>query len=220
MCVHCRTSESAAVLGTAAAYHLPPGPGAALLKVDAAPPQRFTAALVSSGRPSVTVGGGPPRVVPFTPTRPPGGSAPVPDAGAAGAADTPATLQRDLDVLVAGLAGTGARAHQVWLEPLGAAVPLDGPLATGRAGWLRATVGLVDRPLQQAQEPLVLDFSGAAVPLKDNDAPRTAQSTLLCTIVAALAAGHRPDAVQVYAIDLVGGLLHRLAGLPYVGAVC
>jgi DNA segregation ATPase FtsK/SpoIIIE, S-DNA-T family len=66
----------------------------------------------------------------------------------------------------------------------------------------------------------VLDFSGAAGHLAVVGAPRTGKSTLLCTIVAALAAGHRPDAVQVYAIDLGGGLLHRLAGLPHVGAVC
>jgi len=208
-------AESAAVLGTAEAYHLPPGPGAALLKVDAAPPQRFTAALVSTGHLDGTVAG-PPRVVPFTPTRPPGGSAPVPDAGA----ERPPEVRRDLDVLVAGLAGAGARAHQVWLEPLGAVIALDGPLAAGRAGWLRATVGLVDRPLQQVQEPLVLDFSGAAGHLAVVGAPRTGKSTLLCTIVAALAAGHRPDAVQVYAVDLGGGMLHRLAGLPHVGAVC
>jgi S-DNA-T family DNA segregation ATPase FtsK/SpoIIIE len=208
-------AESTAVLGTADAYHLPPGPGAALLKVDAAPPQRFTAALLSSGRPNATVAGGPSRVVPFTPTRPAGGPAPVPD----DAAEAP-EARRDLDVLVAGLADAGARAHQVWLEPLGTAVPLDGPLAAAGAGWLRATVGVVDLPLQQAQEPLVLDFSGAAGHLAVVGAPRTGKSTLLCTIAAALAAGHRPDAVQVYAIDLGGGLLHRLAGLPHVGAVC
>jgi S-DNA-T family DNA segregation ATPase FtsK/SpoIIIE len=208
------------VLGTAEAYHLPPGPGAALLKVDAAPPQRFTAALVSTERRAVAVAGGEPRVVPFTPTRPPNGSAAVPDGtGAAGEAPA-ARVPRDLDLLVAGLAGMGTRVHQVWLEPLRAAVPLDGPLADGRAGWLRATVGLVDRPLEQAQEPLVLDFSGAAGHLAVVGAPRTGKSTLLCTIVAALAAGHRPDAVQVYAVDLGGGLLHRLAGLPHVGAVC
>jgi S-DNA-T family DNA segregation ATPase FtsK/SpoIIIE len=208
------------VLGTAEAYHLPPGPGAALLKVDAAPPQRFTAALVSTERRDVAVVGGPPRVVPFTPTRPPNGSAVVADGTGAAGEPPAARVPRDLDLLVEGLAGVGIRVHQVWLEPLRAAVPLDGPLAVGRGGWLRATVGLVDWPLEQAQEPLVLDFSGAAGHLAVVGAPRTGKSTLLCTIVAALAAGHRADAVQVYAVDLGGGLLHRLAGLPHVGAVC
>ncbi|HET9559393.1 MAG TPA: type VII secretion protein EccCb, partial [Actinomycetota bacterium] len=45
-------------------------------------------------------------------------------------------------------------------------------------------------------------------------------STLLCTVVAALAARWPPDEVQAYAVDLGGGLLHRLGGLPHVGAVC
>jgi S-DNA-T family DNA segregation ATPase FtsK/SpoIIIE len=204
--------ESTAVLGTAEAYHLPPAPGAALLKVDAAPAERFTAALVSAERRSRTDAGGPPRVLPFTPTTSPPGSPAVP-AGA-----TP--LPRDLDLLLAGLAGTGSGVHQVWLEPLGTAIPLEGQLLGCPAGWLRAAVGVVDRPREQALEPLVLDFSGAAGHLAVVGAPRTGKSTLLCTIVAALAAGHRPDAVQVYAIDLGGGLLHRLAGLPHVGAVC
>src|SRR5215207_5574773 len=41
-------AESSAVLGVPDAYHLPPAPGAALLKVDAAAPAAFTAALVST----------------------------------------------------------------------------------------------------------------------------------------------------------------------------
>jgi DNA segregation ATPase FtsK/SpoIIIE, S-DNA-T family len=254
-------AESSAVLGTADAYHLPPAPGAALLKVDAAAPRRFTAALVSTGHRSARAGPSPPRVVPFAPTRQatapapaphpgpadsvapapapqPGRahglrSAPAPGAGAADRAGMPAPPgpspagppdpppgRTDLELLVAGLEGAGRRVHQVWLPPLGTAVPLDGLPAAGTAGWLRAPVGLVDRPLEQAQEPLVLDFSGAAGHLAVVGAPRTGKSTLLCTVVAALAAAHRPDEVQLYGIDLGGGLLHRLAGLPHVGAVC
>jgi DNA segregation ATPase FtsK/SpoIIIE, S-DNA-T family len=193
-------AESSAVLGTADAYHLPPAPGAALLKVDAAAP----------------------RVVPFAPTGPASGpaSAPPPARNDGGGPPSPPAGRSDLELLVAGLEGTGRRVHQVWLPPLGTAVPLDGLPAAPAAGWLRAPVGLVDRPLEQAQEPLVLDFSGAAGHLAVVGAPRTGKSTLLCTVVAALAAAHRPDEVQVYGIDLGGGLLHRLAGLPHVGAVC
>ena len=244
--------ESVAVLGTADAYHLPPTPGAALLKVDAAPPRRFTAALVSTRRPDLPPPG-PPRVLPFTPTRPatapPPASTPTgptaapPPAGTPALPPPPATSalrgppagpgvpvpdgappgpqeRTDLDLLVASLVGAGGRVHQVWLPPLGTAIPLDGPLAAGDRGWLRAPVGVVDRPLEQAQEPLVLDFSGAAGHLALVGAPRTGKSTLLCAIVAALAATHRPDEVQVYGIDLGGGLLHRLLELPHVGAVC
>jgi DNA segregation ATPase FtsK/SpoIIIE, S-DNA-T family len=167
-------AESTAVLGVPDAYHLPPAPGAALLKVDAAPPARFTAALVST----------------------------------------------DLEALAGGLTGTDRLAHQVWLPPLAAHVTLDPPLRSAARGWLQVPVGVVDRPLEQEQGPLVLDLSGGAGHLAVVGAPRTGKSTLLCTLVAALAATHPPDEVQIYAVDLGGGLLHRLGDLPHVGAVC
>jgi ESX secretion system protein EccC len=110
--------------------------------------------------------------------------------------------------------------HQVWLPPLAAAIPLDGLLEAAARGWLRVPVGLVDRPADQVQQPLVLDLSGSAGHLAVVGAPRTGKSTLLCTLVAALAATHLPGEVQAYAIDLGGGLLHRLTELPHVGAVC
>jgi S-DNA-T family DNA segregation ATPase FtsK/SpoIIIE len=167
-------AESTAVLGVPDAHHLPPAPGAALLKVDAAPPAAFTAALVSA----------------------------------------------DLETLVGGLAGAGRPVHQVWLPPLAADITLDPLLTSVARGWLRVPVGAVDRPLEQEQGPLVLDLSGGAGHLAVVGAPRTGKSTLLCTLVAALAATHPPDEVQVYAVDLGGGLLHRLGDLPHVGAVC
>jgi S-DNA-T family DNA segregation ATPase FtsK/SpoIIIE len=167
-------AESTAVLGVPDAYHLPPAPGSALLKVDAAPPVPFTAALVS----------------------------------------------RDLEALVDGLVGAGSPAHQVWLPPLAAAVDLAPLLRSVEPGWLQVPIGMVDRPLEQDQGPLVLDLSGGAGHLAVVGAPRTGKSTLLCALVAALAATHPPDEAQVYAIDLGGGLLHRLGDLPHVGAVC
>jgi DNA segregation ATPase FtsK/SpoIIIE, S-DNA-T family len=167
-------AESTAVLGVPDAYHLPPAPGGALLKVDAAPPVPFHAALVSS----------------------------------------------DLEVLVDGLRGAGRPAHQVWLPPLAAAIDLDPLLQSVERGWLQVPVGVVDRPLEQEQGPLVLDLSRGAGHLAVVGAPRTGKSTLLCALVAALAATHPPDQAQVYAVDLGGGLLHRLGDLPHVGAVC
>ncbi|HEX2373551.1 MAG TPA: type VII secretion protein EccCb, partial [Actinomycetota bacterium] len=167
-------AESSAVLGVPDAYHLPPAPGTALLKVDAAPPVPFTAALVSS----------------------------------------------DLEGLVDTLGGAGRPAHQVWLPPLAADVALDPLLSSVERGWLQVPVGVVDRPLEQEQGPLVLDLSGGAGHLAVVGAPRTGKSTLLCALVAALAASHPPDEAQVYVVDLGGGLLHRLRDLPHVGAVC
>jgi S-DNA-T family DNA segregation ATPase FtsK/SpoIIIE len=242
-------AESTTVIGTPAAYHLPPAPGAALLKVDAAPPLRFTAALVSTrhAAPGGEVPGGEQpaaapvgteqpaldavhptwRIVPFTPTRP---ARPPPQGPGHGPRRTPPSplgpglagtgTPSDLERLVAGLAGTGRTVHQVWLPPLAAVIPLDGLLGTVEPGWLRVPVGLLDRPVEQLQEPLLLDLSGGEGHLAVVGAPRTGKSTLLCTVVAALAATHQPDDVQVYAVDLGGGLLHRLADVPHVGAVC
>jgi DNA translocase FtsK/SpoIIIE-like protein len=230
------TAASAAVLGTTDAYHLPPAPGSALLKVDADSPVRFTVAQVSSNHLATRTGqplpdgddllpvavGVQPRILDFTPTQP----SPRPPAPPATVSfDSPseqpgAGTATDLDTLVAGLAGAGRPVHQVWLPPLAAAIPLDGLLEAAARGWLRVPVGLVDRPADQVQQPLVLDLSGSAGHLAVVGAPRTGKSTLLCTLVAALAATHLPGEVQAYAIDLGGGLLHRLTQLPHVGAVC
>jgi DNA segregation ATPase FtsK/SpoIIIE, S-DNA-T family len=185
-------AESTAVLGVPDAHHLPPAPGTALIKVDASPPVPFTAALISTERPKAQ---SPP---------PPGHTG----------------FRSDLEILVRGLVRAGPRAHQVWLPPLAEAIELDPLLRTAAPGWLRVPVGVVDRPLEQVQEPLILDLSGSAGHLAVVGAPRTGKSTLLSTIVAALAATHPPDEVQAYAVDLGGGFLHRLGELPHVGAVC
>ena len=165
------------------------------------------------------------RIVPFAPTRrtrvanPAAGSHSDP-AAASGSRPAGDGVETDLDVLVAGLARAAKPVHQVWLPPLAAAVPLDELLDAVECGWLRVPVAIVDRPVEQAQEPLILDLSGSAGHLAVVGAPRAGKSTLLCTIVAALAATHPADEVQAYAIDLGGGALHRLGGLPHVGAVC
>jgi DNA segregation ATPase FtsK/SpoIIIE, S-DNA-T family len=134
--------------------------------------------------------------------------------------DPPEAGRTDLEVLVSGLAGTGQPVHRVWLPPLAAEILLGPLLQHDEPGWLRVPVGVVDRPHEQAQEPLVLDLSGSAGHVAVIGAPRTGKSTLLSTIVAALAATCPPDEVQAYAVDLGGGLLHRLSDLPHVGAVC
>ena len=189
-------AESTAVLGVPDAYHLPPAPGSAFLKVDAGPPVRFAAARLSSDRP-------------------PRG---VEDQAEAGRSSGPGPVS-DLDLLLAGLVGTGLPVHQVWLPPLPPEIALD-PLLDQAGGWLQAPVGMVDRPLDQRQGPLLLDLSKGAGHLVVVGAPRSGKSTLLCTLVATLAATHQPDQVQAYAADLGGGLLHRLRDLPHVGAVC
>jgi len=227
-------AESMAVLGTNDAYLLPPAPGSGWLKVDTDVYLRFKSALVSTEHPEarpMASEAGTAALQPFEPTWPQRRCATVPGSSLGGGAVT------DLRVAVAALRATGRPAHQVWLPPLPAALPLDRVLElTGGAtdaaaaarmirspddpGWLRIPVGMVDKPLEQAQETLRLDLSGAAGHLALVGAPRSGKSVLLATIAAGFALTHAPDVVQLYGIDFGGGLLHQLAPLPGVGAIC
>jgi DNA segregation ATPase FtsK/SpoIIIE, S-DNA-T family len=99
---------------------------------------------------------------------------------------------------------------------------LDGSrwLAAPPFGSLRVPIGLLDKPQEQAQEPLFLDFSGTGGHLALVGAPQSGKSTLLRAIVAAFIATHTPRDVQFYCIDLGGGLLRAFEDAPHVGSVC
>jgi S-DNA-T family DNA segregation ATPase FtsK/SpoIIIE len=84
---------------------------------------------------------------------------------------------------------------------------------------LRPVVGRIDLPAEQRTEPLALDLTGAGGHVAIVGAPRTGKSTLLRTLAASLILHHTPDRLQLYAIDLGGGLLGVLAGAPHVGGV-
>jgi len=246
-------AESAAVLGTADAYHLPPSPGHGLLKVDSGPCQPFTGLLVSTPavQPPATPGRGPApaMVLPFDPIGRPAphpladlaprrSVAPAGPGGAAarglpkGTLADPVAPRSDLEAVVstmAPLAGAGHRTHRVWLPPLAATITLgevlgaagspSAPPRPGDPAWLRVPLGIVDRPFEQAQEPLLVDFTGRSGHLAIAGAPRSGKSTLLATLVAAFALTHPAGVAQFYCVDLGGGLLHELACLPHVGAV-
>ncbi|GAB3938201.1 type VII secretion protein EccC [Kribbella albertanoniae] len=138
-----------------------------------------------------------------------------------------------LDILVERLRGQGDPAHQVWLPPLDEA-PAVGDLyetlgtdparglTVANAGWygsLRAIAGIVDRPLDQRRDPLVLDLSGAEGHVVVIGGPQSGKSTTLQTIVAGLALTHTPKEVQFYCLDFGGGSLGSLRNLPHVGGV-
>ena len=241
-------ADSAAVLGTPDAYLLPSAPGHGILTVDSDPPQRFKGLLVSAAVDPTAPGdqAAPPVVLPFDPLVEPvstggegrrnggprhperGQSRAAPSNAGAGPRVAPSARGSDLDAVVAALTPrVGARpcTHRIWLPPLASAIPLDEvvrpgpPRSSDHHDWLHAAIGMVDRPFQQTQEPLVLDFSGRSGHLAIAGAPRTGKSTLLATLIAGFALTHRPDQVQFYCVDLGGGLLHELAGLPHVGAV-
>ncbi|GAA4868503.1 type VII secretion protein EccCa [Pseudonocardia benzenivorans] len=224
-------AESRAVLGVPDAHQLPPVPGSAFLADGTGELVRFRATYVSgpAARGSRSTGdAGVRRALPF------GvdvvaqwhGSQPLPDDGSGPGASV-------LDELITAADGLGPPAHRVWLPPLddpppldtaalGAAfddAPLDDRQLGATAEGLRAVVGVVDRPYQQRREPLEIDLAGAAGHVAVVGGPRAGKSTALVTLVAALAASRSPAAVGVHAIDLGGGALARLGGLPHVGTV-
>lgn len=231
--------ESRTVLGVPDAYMLPPLPGSGYLKVDTTLFERFKAAYVSGPyrQPAGTeVSDAAPRPAPFwllnevqawltQQEAAPGTPVPPP-------ADDP-LVPSTLDVVVRRLRENGTRAHQIWLPPLPAALPLDavtGPLVQepaygltvedpARRGSLDIPLGLLDKPTEQKQEPFVLDLSGSGGHLCILGAPQTGKSTLLRTLVAAAALTHTPQDVAFYCVDCGGGALTPLAGLPHVGGV-
>jgi DNA segregation ATPase FtsK/SpoIIIE, S-DNA-T family len=240
--------ESRAVLGVPDAYELPPLPGSGFLKVDTTLFERFKAAFVSGAATRRTEAPVAAATIcePFQLFN----REPEPPAGAGEAGGPPQTAtpvgHSLLEVVVGRLAETGTAAHQVWLPPLPAALPLDvatgaslpfggappvpGPMTHGPGrgpqppgegfGRLRVPVGLLDLPAQQRQEPLMLDLAGATGHLAVLGAPQTGKSGLLRTLVTAAALTHDPGEVAFHCIDLGGGSLAALAELPHVGTVC
>jgi S-DNA-T family DNA segregation ATPase FtsK/SpoIIIE len=228
------SGESRAVLGVPDAYTLPPIPGSAYLKVDAAAPLRFKVASASAPLPAAGLLPGGPAAVPLSPfvALAPGDLAAdgtgqgesAPDDGRPGA----------VQVIVEQLHDASRRAHQIWLPPLERALSLDHLLpppavTAGRglaadgwpgAGRLQVPLGLVDRPTEQTKEVLVADLGGAGGHLAIVGAPQAGKSTLLRTLLLAFALTHTPWEVQFYGIDFGGGLLQGMEGLPHVGTVC
>jgi DNA segregation ATPase FtsK/SpoIIIE, S-DNA-T family len=236
--------ESRSVIGVGSAYELPSAPGNGFLKIDTTNLVRFKAAYVSG--PSVEraaeVGSGrvagPGEVVEFgvqdrlaqlaVPVEP--APATPADYGADSAPDGAPSL---LEVLVDRLAEAGPPARQVWLPPLAAPPSLDellpgivpdpvrGLFAAGyrELGALRVPLGVVDRPYEQSRELLVADLRGPDGHIGVVGAPQTGKSTILRTLMLALALTHTPEEVQFYCLDFGGGGLASTAGLPHVGSL-
>jgi DNA segregation ATPase FtsK/SpoIIIE, S-DNA-T family len=239
-------SESSSVIGTPDAFYLPSFPGIGYFKVDTNIYRQFKTALVSNPyvpASAATTAGAALTLREFTPTGRlvtwvPPSSTP----GSAAGAHPPAEgdeLKTDMDVIITRLEDPRPPAerssvHQVWLPPLAAQIPLGDLMAASGFGALDGSrwassppfgslvipVGLLDQPLEQSQQPLLLDFSGAGGHLALAGAPQSGKSTLLQTIIAAFALTHTPRDVQFYCLDLGGGLLRALESAPHVGAVC
>ncbi|MFD7991396.1 type VII secretion protein EccCa [Streptomyces mexicanus] len=227
--------ESRGVLGVPDAYQLPAQPGSGYLKSGVEALVRFRAAY-SSGvyrrrTGAVVQARVASQVVPWTsgwvvPRTVTPEIEPEPEA-------EEGEEQTLIEVAVSRLRDAGPPAHQVWLPPLTEPSPLDELLRGLRtdprrgltaAGWsgqgtLRVPVGLVDKPFEQRRDPLVVDLSGAGGHVAIAGGSQSGKSTLVRTLIGALALTHTPEEVQFYCLDFGGGGLSQFTGLPHVGGV-
>ncbi|NEC16875.1 type VII secretion protein EccCa [Streptomyces parvus] len=230
--------ESRTVLETTDAFHLPPLPGFGYLKVDTSHYARFKAGYVSGAyrgpvrRNDEEETG--PLALPYEAFNTLAG----PDE--ARQSPEPASRRREtgpteLGVMVDQLTGAAAAVRSIWLPPLPTATALDtvaGPLdigpngmrlagavAEGRRTPLRVPVGLLDDPARQWQGQWFLDLTVAGGHAAVIGGPQSGKTTLLRTLVLSLALTHTPREIGVYGLDLVGGGLQALSGLPHVGGI-
>jgi DNA segregation ATPase FtsK/SpoIIIE, S-DNA-T family len=135
-----------------------------------------------------------------------------------------------METLVSRLVGKGPAAHQIWLPPLDEpptleqllpALSTDPQRGLCPAGWngsgkLTVPVAIVDKPFEQRRDVLRADLSGAAGHVIVIGGPQSGKSTLSRTLISALALTHTPEEVQFMVLDMGGGALGPVSGLPHV----
>jgi S-DNA-T family DNA segregation ATPase FtsK/SpoIIIE len=227
-------AESRTVLDTPDAFHLPPVPGFGYLKVDTTIYQRFKAGYVSGpyregeeAAPAAQPVPDGPRVRAY-PQYNPGPTADADPLAVLPERSVGATL---LSVMADQLAAAATPVHQIWLPVLPPVLTLDAvtgrPAQDGPRGLrvpagpepMRVPVGLLDDPARQRQGTWWVDLTAGGGHLAVVGAPQSGKTTLLRTMVTALALSHTPSQVAVYGIDLTGSGLSSLAGFPHVGGV-
>ncbi|GAB2522406.1 type VII secretion protein EccCa [Nocardiopsis aegyptia] len=226
--------ESRSVLGVPDAHRLPPAPGNGFLATGTDTLTRFKAAYVS-GPYRVRRRDGPQaaaaaEIVPFLSNHV-AGRAPSPEPEPVAEAEEDEDTESLLDVALECLHNVGPPARRVWLPPLGVPPTLDElltmigrPLPDSGPAWssepvLEVPLGVIDRPFEQLRLPLKAELLGAGGNIGIAGGPQSGKSTMLVTLVCALALTNTPDQVQFYGLDFGGGALQALTGLPHVGSV-
>ena len=152
---------------------------------------------------------------------------PVPGPGARTAVpqDTETDLSALVEAIRAAAESLGIEPQpSPWLAPLPAALTLDelpavlAPPDLSGAALAPVAYALEDRPAQQSQQPVTLDFASFGH-LYVLGAPRSGRSQVLRTLAGALARRHSSADVHLYGIDAAGGALGALEDLPHTGAV-
>uniref|UniRef100_UPI002604542E type VII secretion protein EccCa n=1 Tax=Saccharomonospora sp. TaxID=33913 RepID=UPI002604542E len=239
-------AESRAAIGVPDAFELPSVPGGGYLKYDTSTLVRFKASYVSgpyrpagikTAAPGAKVVRADKRPQLFVPDFVELPKEPEPEPEPVEQPQQPeseeAVEPSELDVIVSRLVGQGPPAHEVWLPPLKEPNSLDtllpnlnptedrglSPVGFFGNGRLQVPLGIVDRPYEQRRDPLWADFSGGAGHGVVVGGPQSGKSTMLRTLIMSMALTHTPEEAQFYCIDLGGGTLAALDGLPHVGGV-
>ena len=233
-------SESRAVLGVPDAYHLPPQPGVGFLKSDTETMTQFRAAYVSGPPPRRrrAAGGGrqgsqDAAVELFTAAPVRIRETPVEAPAALEQPAEPEESRNTFELAVERMSGRGPEAHRVWLPPLEIPPTLgdlfgdlveDPQLGLVSPRWravggLTVPLGIVDVPLEQRRENLVISLAGAAGHMAIVGAPLSGKSTLARTTVAALALTHTPREVQFFVIDFGGGSFAGMQGFAHLSGL-
>ncbi|WP_247745279.1 type VII secretion protein EccCa [Streptomyces oryzae] len=229
------SSESRAVIGTSDAYMLPAIPGSAYLKVDESVYERFRVAHVSGPYQQSEAAEAEEEALAPVSYAVQGDLPPLPkDADESGPAkEWTEDDETELQVAVRNMLTEDAPGHQVWLPPLPPRFTLapllgdpqpDADRGLSAEHWpgtgrLRFPVGVVDVPVRQEQQPLVIDLTDRHAHLALVGAPQSGKSTFLRTAMLSAMLTHTPDEVQFYGIDLGGGSLHELEEAPHVVGV-
>ena len=86
-------------------------------------------------------------------------------------------------------------------------------------GWLTCPIGMIDLPMEQRQEPWLLDMPRNGGHILIGGASGSGKSVFLRTLITSLALTHTPSQLNLYLIDFGGQALRVFEKLPHVGGV-